>query len=64
MIPQVERNLKEVMKDKRKRAELEEQIKIELLHGTMINPADVDIEIKFNKTANCYDIHIRSTDPI
>ena len=59
IIPQVSENLSFILKNKVKKAEFEEKIKLELLRVRQeLNPDDFDINLKFNKTANTYDLTI------
>jgi len=62
MSRKVENNLKELMHNKIKKAELEERLRIELLHDTQLDPREWEVELAYNRTANCYDIHLKRID--
>ncbi len=60
MTEQVRENLDTVLKSKVKKAELEERLKAEFFREyNDKNPEDYEIELKFNRMANMYDIIIK-----
>lgn len=59
MIPQIAENLKHLMNNKRRKVEIEEKIKTELLHYCQhIDPDQIDLNIRYNRMSNNYEIHI------
>lgn len=60
MTKSVAANLQNLINKKIDRVELEEKIKIELLHENQsLDPNDFDLEIKYNETAKCFDLHLK-----
>lgn len=55
-------NLKGLMKNKAKKAELEERLKIEFSRlKPGVKPDDLDVQLVYNRMANSYDIYIKSS---
>lgn len=60
MTEQIKENLDYVLKNKKEKVELEERLKTEFFRERNdLNPEEFDVEIKFNKMSNTYDIIIK-----
>ena len=62
MLKHVEQNMHEMMKDKKKKVELEERLRLSIANGCDVDPDSITLDLVYNKMANSFDIVVKANE--
>lgn len=55
-------NLKDVMKDKKRKVELEERLRLGLANANNVDPSTFTVDIVYNKMADSFDLKVKQIE--